>query len=252
MGFRTVNSVNYIKTKYINDKFSGILFEPKSVLVRGAIISLHGGPESFEFNEFRYNGVYRKLVEQGLSVLVLNYSGSAYRSIVSKKSIWKKWKNVLKEIYTASEFLLSRYKLRKSDITLFGVSFGGSLALLAGCDPKSFFKKIVAVAPLVNMSNHINKLDNEEYQWFQSRFSTNEITNLFSDKNFVKNISIPVNIIQGEYDGVLSYEESKLMVQKAQSKQLEWVLYTEKGTDHVPSNYIEKVNRHNFILKSLL
>ena len=42
----------------------------------GAVVTLHGGPESTEFDELRYWGLYRELLGQSIMVVAVNYAGS--------------------------------------------------------------------------------------------------------------------------------------------------------------------------------
>lgn len=56
-----------------------ILYKKRNTPPNKLLISLHGGPESFEFNENRYNGLYRELVYNDFAVCALNYPGSTFQ-----------------------------------------------------------------------------------------------------------------------------------------------------------------------------
>lgn len=246
----TVNSVDFVNAAYFQHPVLCILFEPRQKEIQKIIISIHGGPESFEFDEFRFNGIYREFVYRGVLVCALNYKGSAYRSLKTRKSAWKNWRNVVKEILECSQFLEKKYGISRNKITLLGVSFGAALGLLAGKMSNENFEKIIAIAPLMNLKSHLNKLDAKELRWFKTRFNRFEINVMFHYKFFQKDHDNAVYLIQGDNDSVLDYNETLLAYKTARIKNLNWNLFTETDGDHVPTDLNQKKRRYRLIYQS--
>ncbi len=244
---KTLKSVDFINVKYIQTPSSCILFEPKNNEINRIIISIHGGPESFEFDELRYNGIYREFVYAGVLVCVLNYNGSAYRTLNTRKSVWKNWHVVIKEILECSKFLENEYLIPRSKITLLGVSFGATLGLITGVMTNKNFEKIIAIAPLMNLKNHVNKLESKELIWFNSRFNNFEINKMFNYRFFQNDNTNTIYLIQGNMDSVLDYNETLLAYKSARINKMNWNLITEENGDHVPSNIKQKKRRYQYI-----
>lgn len=203
-----IESVNFIQTVFEKKDSSYILYQPKNTQPKKILISLHGGPESFEFNENRYNGLYRELIFNGFIVCALNYNGSIYRNPSTQKIPWKNWKIVIEEILNVCSKLSKQYSIDYTDISLLGVSFGATLSLLCASYSQNHFKSIVSVAPLMNLEKHLEKASNAELKWFLNRFSNEEIRNMFNWRNFYQTIDIPIFLIQGNKDSILDFKET--------------------------------------------
>lgn len=186
-----------ISLDFHNIDFPTMILEPIHKKVHTIVFSLHGGPESYEFNELRYSGIYREALKLDMAVCVLNYSGSAYQSYNKRKSAWKNWDNVLKEILNTIKFYQKHYALESSNIIILGDSFGATLALLTASESKDNFKKSYCNCTNKNLENHLKKVNFKEERWFKKRFSVKEIKILFNWNNFASKINTDTYIIQG-------------------------------------------------------
>ncbi|HHU6750388.1 TPA: alpha/beta hydrolase family protein [Staphylococcus pseudintermedius] len=214
---------------------------------RKLLFSLHGGPESFEFDDLRYYDLYSEAVKKGTAIVGLNYYGSAYQSYSSRKKAWKNWMDVVRITIDVIKKFQTVFRIKDSDIILIGGSFGATLALLIAAKLNIKISKVIAIAPLMNLSHHLKKITPEESEWFNKRFSREEIQIIFNWKNFINDIKTEVYIIQGDNDSVLSYQDTLEAVNYADEKHLPWTLFTEFNVDHVPLTYEQRKNRFTFL-----
>ncbi|SHF14849.1 Prolyl oligopeptidase family protein [Seinonella peptonophila] len=219
--------------------------------IKGCMVSLHGGPESCEYDELRYLGLYRVMLKAGWMVVVLNYSGSSQLGMMHKKRPWKKWKKCFgEEIDALVEYLSDHYGLDENELVLYGVSFGASLALLAG-SLRSQLQRIIAVSPMVSLERHVKRLASPQYKrWFQERFG--DFHAEFSPDRYLINQNIPVTVIQGDQDEVVDYSESSALVEQAKIRGLHWEFILEPSVGHVPQTLDEYQNRLNHIVNAVL
>ncbi|WP_138494480.1 alpha/beta hydrolase family protein [Paenibacillus pinistramenti] len=224
----------FMNESYTHGNF--LVHRPKG-LPKRAFISLHGGPESCEYDELRYWGLYRELLRDDVLVLVLNYQGSANFGFKYRSSPWNNWLDTFsKELEHALEYLKITYGLCENLISIFGVSFGGALAL-ASPVINSKINSVIAVAPLVSLEKHVAKLESsypEMVSWFKARFYNKENRYFFSEKFHLKNKTVPVTIIQGDHDEILSFQNTTLLVNEARELGMNWSLVIEKGVLHYP------------------
>ncbi|MGN7313403.1 alpha/beta hydrolase family protein [Alkalicoccobacillus gibsonii] len=244
---QTVAPADFIETSYHSYPTSHILFEPLNKDIKSVVISLHGGPESFEFDELRYNGLYRSLLAEGVAVCALNYNGSAYTHLREREKVWGNWKLVIDQIVKQSLHLQNKYKITNSNITLFGISFGATLALLSASQTKVPFEKIVSIAPLMNLEKHLEKVSEIELDWFNARFGQEEVRKFFNWNSFVPLINSSVYLIQGDHDSIVNFNDTFEAFQHAEDNNLDWYFYIEKGSDHVPESLEEKKVREQYL-----
>lgn len=58
---------------------------------RALVLAFHGGPDSHEWDDLRYGGAYRTLVDRGIEVLIVNAAGSADLGLPFQSAAWKRW-----------------------------------------------------------------------------------------------------------------------------------------------------------------
>lgn len=193
-----------LKSIQLSNGAEATVYEP--AFLREWVISIHGGPCSFETPAIRYGGLYRELLRRDIGVLVLNYRGSTGLEKPSSVS----WKNSILE-----DFLALRNEIVMNDripVHLLGASFGGALALiLADHDRKTTkqVKKTLLISPLLDL-NHQRERGGDDFRiWFDSTFSTDD----YRDFSFVALTSglsaaevSTTAIIHGSDDEVLGQE----------------------------------------------
>lgn len=113
-----------------------------------AVIYLHGGPHNCLLDS--YSPVISRLCEAGVRVIGLNYPGSSGFGSEYKQRIQNDWGGVDADVIRLiREQVLGSY----SAVSLYGVSYGAYLALLAaGRNPK-LWSAVVACAPFTDLSS---------------------------------------------------------------------------------------------------
>ncbi|EKI4498668.1 prolyl oligopeptidase family serine peptidase [Staphylococcus pseudintermedius] len=240
------NKREKINTDYFSKPYPITVHKPLESKPQKLLFSLHGGPESFEFDDLRYYDLYSEAIKKETAIVVLNYYGSAYQNYSSRKKAWKNWINVIKITIDVIKEFQTVFHIKDSNIILIGGSFGATLALLIAANLNIKINKVIAIAPLMNLNHHLKKVSSEESEWFNERFSVEEIKTVFDWKNFINDIKTEVYIIQGDNDSVLNYRDTLEAVKYANEKHLPWTLFTEVDVDHVPLTDEQRKNR--FIL----
>ncbi|MET8499281.1 alpha/beta hydrolase family protein [Streptomyces microflavus] len=208
-----------------------------------AVISLHGGPESVERDELRWDGLYRDLLDAGVAVIGLNYAGSTGYGTEHTRRAWKNWRPAFQEDLEAGVTAARKQGVPPESIALLGGSFGGALALL-GCVLRPDLAGAVASAPLVDIRLHAEyarATDPSYGSWFDTRFELSDAATqaqrIFSPEYL--STTAPgqrVVLIHGDEDEVTDWRHSKRAVDEAHRRGLPWTLITESGTGHVPAD----------------
>ncbi|HCA7034597.1 TPA: hypothetical protein K8121_001696, partial [Staphylococcus pseudintermedius] len=73
-----------------------------------------------------------------------------------------------------------------------------------------------------------------ESEWFNEKFSVEDIQTVFNWKNFINDIKTEVYVIQDDNDSILDYRDTLEAVKYAKENHLPWTFFTEVNGDHVP------------------
>ncbi|MFF8186123.1 alpha/beta hydrolase [Microbacterium sp. NPDC016588] len=138
--------------------------------VQGLVIALHGGPDSLEWDDLRYGGLYRSLADAGLATLVINGPGSRGFGRSLQEEGWRDWASSARRIAEVGLRVARRLDIRPT--ALLGVSFGAWLALQAA-DALGVARVVVA-SPVLDLTAHIRKysVDRDFEAWARHRFGT--------------------------------------------------------------------------------
>lgn len=194
-------SEELISKEFYFEKFEGIHY--KSNNPEKLLVSLHGGPESYEFNSFTNAKIYRFALNNSVDVLVANYIGSSYS--VNTELSNKNWNYVIDELVRTIEYIVSKTVKDVKKVYLYSGSFGSILGLLLSARFSHNLGGHICVSPLIDLSNQIKKTSGMERKWFTDKFSTTEITEMFSDKVWKKNLPYKTFIMQSPRDKVLDF-----------------------------------------------
>lgn len=163
------------------------------------LVSFHGGPESYELLENRYDGLYLELLSKGYSVLICNYSGSSGLGMNTRKAPWTNWEGCirrdLEEVFAA---------ISPQRLFVFGVSFGGALGLLTARHFDT--ERVFLSSPLLDLAAQ-SKRDSEMRSFFDTRFSDRDFST-FSADYLIAGVSCPVECIHALYDPIISAQAS--------------------------------------------
>ncbi len=139
--------------------------------IDGLVIALHGGPDSLEWDDLRYGGLYRTLADAGLATLVVNAPGSRGFGRKLHEEGWADWTAAATRVAGVGRSVAASLGVRSTAIL--GVSFGAWLAVqvadLLGAE------RVVAVSPVLDLTAHIRTHNAEpEYDsWARHRFGRN-------------------------------------------------------------------------------
>ena len=202
------------------EKLSGVLFVPQKYK-RGIIIS-HG----FGGNKDGFLGIGERLSKEDYLVLVYDFSGHGYSEGDFKKTSIP---GLLDDLECAIKFMEGYTK----NILLIGHSIGGAMSLYVPSKNKNikgvctlaapFFKKIKKI-PKKEELDHCDDLTKAYWnligsaQEYQEEYHTS-----------LKKIKIPILIMHGDQDLVVSLDNSKEIFNLSKSKKRLIIL---KGTDH--------------------
>lgn len=129
------------------------------------LIALHGGPDSVEWDDLRYGGIYRDLVAGGTDVLIVNYAGSQGFGFAHQRRAWQAWVPTLTSLGARlQEFSDGQGYAR---LKMLGVSFGAWAALIASTNAAA--ERIVVASPVLRMVAHLQR-HRDEHEWASVRF----------------------------------------------------------------------------------
>lgn len=169
---------------------------------RGAVVSLHGGPESFEWSNLRYGGLYRDLLGDNLCVVIFNYTGSSESGSLRRTAGHRNFCNaVSQEFQRIAQKLASDHGISIDQISLFGGSFGATLALSISTQYPC--ATVAISSPMSDLFRHVTQTDyNPEYvDWFNCRFSQEDFEQ-FSLMRLSRSKAKYVSIFHGKDDEI--------------------------------------------------
>ncbi|MGI5466399.1 alpha/beta hydrolase family protein [Streptomyces sp. CA-132043] len=221
-----------------------------------AVISLHGGPESLERDELRWDGLYRHLLHEGALVIALNYTGSTGYGAEHLRAPWLRWSESFAADLASCLALARERGVPPHRTALLGGSFGGSLALL-GCVLEPSLAGAVAAAPMtdiVRQAARAGEASPHYTAWFAERYSLSAATpaeHVFDPAHLTTTTPRQrITILHGENDEVTSYQDSAALVARALAKKLPWTLLSD-DSGHTPDTAATARLRHDRTLRSL-
>ncbi|PNG23829.1 alpha/beta hydrolase family protein [Streptomyces cahuitamycinicus] len=205
---------------------------------RAVVVSLHGGPESLERDELRWDGLYRDLLAADIAVIGANYAGSLGYGAAHTRRGWRNWARAFAEDLAACREAAAAWGVGPERMALLGGSFGGSLALL-GCTLDHRLAGAVASAPMIDVGRHAERAAaaEEAYaSWFGERFELGDAREFTAARLARTGAGQRVVVVHGDQDDVTDFRDSRVAVELAQERDLAWTLVAEEGTGHVPSS----------------
>lgn len=209
-----------------------------------AIIWLHGGPYRQSANERHSWGSYAMydwMLEEahntGVAILKLDYPGSyGYGSNYAKNLIGEIGKKDTESLLEAITFLK---KKGYEDISLFGVSYGGYLALKGGVVFPKKINNVLAIAPVTDWEVLINQVRPTPFEVeFQGKGSISP-EDLYKKANIIESLSVntpPMILMQGNKDTSVPFDQSLYFAKEANDRNLseeKIQLFKLEGENHV-------------------
>ncbi len=224
-------------------KIEGFLTRPKNMKgPMATILFPHGGPGARESNGFDYWTSF--FVNRGYAVFRPNFRGSSGYGYQFAQSQMKGWGLIMQDDLTdAAKWLVSEKIANPQKICIVGASYGGYAAAMAAVKTPDLFKCAISFAGVSDLRSIV----------FKSRYYTNkkfvenqigkDIDDLESRSPFyqAKKITIPILLLHGDNDSVVSVNQSRKFFDKLDDlyKSVEYVEFA-NGDHHLS---IQK-NRH--------
>lgn len=170
--------------------------------VRGTVIHLHGGPESFEAPEPRMFGLPQFSNVSGWDWIGVNYAGSLSPRLPDTRQAWRNWReSVINDLAEAVDEA-------RGPVALVGWSFGAALAL-AGASVSHRIRGLLLGGCPGDLGAHVARaclVDPDHQDWFHLRFDLDG-----DDGDFFNGVSgyrddIKVLEIHGKSDVQCPYE----------------------------------------------
>ena len=217
-----------------------------------AFISLHGGPESFEWSNLRYGGIYRTLIRLGYAVVIFNYAGSRFLGRRGRCRPHHAWsRHFSRELSAILERLRLKFKIYDEAISVFGGSFGGTLALAAGTRHR--FRSVIATSPMASLNNHLQRIQAETaYKtWFAERFSSQDHAD-FSLSRLEASKARHTYVRHGRKDHICCVEDTRQLEKLMKAKAIPCCFDYPAEIGHAPTRREEIISLQSFIIKGCL
>ncbi|MFC3785129.1 dipeptidyl aminopeptidase/acylaminoacyl peptidase [Sphingopyxis italica] len=176
-----------------------------------AIVMPHGGPSARD--EWGFDWMAQYFAQRGFAVLQPNFRGSAgYGDDWYQRNGFQSWRTAVGDVADAGRWLVAE-GAPAGRLSIVGWSYGGYAALQSGVIAPDLFQKIVAIAPVTDLS----QLRREE-----SRYTSGRIKRDFigtgphlregSPAENAGRIHAPVLLFHGTLDQNVEIAQSKTMV----------------------------------------
>ena len=199
------------------------------------IIHPHGGPGSRETDGFDYWTSF--FANQGYAVFRPNFRGSIGYGYEFSQSQMKGWGLEMQDDLTdATKWLIEKNIADEERICIVGASYGGYAATMAAVKTPKLFKCAISFAGVTDLKRIVQKSRN----FVNSKFVKNQIGDDNDDLRArspyyqAEKIQIPMLLIHGDKDRVVSVRQSREMAE-------------ELGSLNKPVEYLELENGDHYL-----
>lgn len=226
-------------------KLEAFLTKPKTPLSEKPplVVLIHGGPHVRD--DWDFNSTVQFLASRGYSVLQVNYRGSYGYGEQIYEDYGYRFDLMMDDIKKAIDLVVKQGIADPKKIALMGGSFGAySSVYLAASYPEAF-RCIVATAGIYDFEKELKELRKGTFRG--KRFSgeykilSERLGDLENNLDYVRKVS-PINIahqikcptlvVHGIDDSVVSFEQSKKLIQVLKSTNVELDYYFEYAEGH--------------------
>ncbi|MGF6832614.1 pimeloyl-ACP methyl ester carboxylesterase [Paenarthrobacter sp. TE4293] len=194
------------------------------------LVCLHGGPDSHELDDLRFGGTYRKLLDAGFDLLMVNYPGSAGFGVAFQEQAWHNWDGAVQSSADAVAGLLKSSPT--SAVSILGVSFGAWIGLQLAAHLQA--RRVVALSPIIDLHQHLllHGDDPEFRTWAEARFAFPALAPHGGEPD-APTFAGPVIVIAPDSDEVVLPASTQKSVLTAQKSGRAWTSVTVPG-NHYP------------------
>ena len=197
-----------------------------------AIVLPHGGPSARDVMGF--NWLAQFYAARGFAVLQPNFRGSyGYGDSWLEKNGFKSWAIAIGDVLAAGHWLVKEGVADPAKLAIVGWSYGGYAALQSAVVEPGFFKAVVAIAPVTDLS----ALKTEWSGWSNAQLQRDFIgdgpeMHAGSPVEHADKIKAPVLLFHGGSDSNVSIEQSKRMAARLKAAGAKCDLVTWDDLDH--------------------
>lgn len=204
------------------------------------VVLPHGGPESYD--RIGFDWMAQALANEGYLVFQPQFRGSDGFGGEFTRAGWGEWgKKMQSDITDGVKFLIEKQYVNPNKVCIFGWSYGGYAALMAGSQTPNLYQCIVAgnaVADLPLMLS-MEKRDHGKDSWVLDYWERSMARKDYSKDDLkavspsysAENFAAPVLLIHGERDKVVPIKQAKRMY-KALKKADKDVSFIELDNDN--------------------
>lgn len=216
----------------------GLLYRPHSAATTAtlppAILYVHGGPTGQTTNS--WNPTIQYYVNHGYIVLAPNVRGSTGYGKAYREANLKDWGGGdLADLVAGANFLATEGLADRGRIGVTGGSYGGYMTLIALTKAPEVWAAGVSVVGIANLRTlYAQTRDDLQYYLLQQIGTPEENPQLYHDRsaiNFVRQITAPLLILQGETDPRVPLYEAEQMrdLLEEYDKTYEYHVYAQEG-----------------------
>ncbi len=212
------------------------LYRPKGQGPFGAVLSIHGGPESQERPTYAYNGLYQYLVSRGIAVLAPNVRGSTGYGITYQKLIYRDWGgDELRDFEASAKYLQSLSWIDPSRLAVYGGSFGGFATLSCVSRLPDYWAAAVDIVGPSNLVTFAKAVPptwrSIMAEWVGDPYTEEAFMLSRSPITYVDQIKAPIFIIQGANDPRVVKPESDQIVERLRERGVDvrYDVYEDEG-----------------------
>ena len=229
----------------------GYLTLPNGVSLEDAkqlpfVIHPHGGPHARDFK--RFDWLVQMLTNQGYGVLQMNFRGSTGYGLGFEEAGRKQWGQAMQDDITdGTQWLIDQGIADPKRICIMGGSYGGYAALMGAAKEADLYKCAVSLNGVSDLPALLKLVQ----RFIGGRYATRFVGDLWQDRKMLKEnsprrlanqISIPVLLVHGEDDRVVSVQQSRSMHKAMVKNSKAAVSYLELPEgDHFLSKYHNRI-----------
>jgi dipeptidyl aminopeptidase/acylaminoacyl peptidase len=197
-----------------------------------AIVLPHGGPSARDVLGFSWLAQF--FAARGFAVLQPNFRGSfGYGDAWLEHNGFKSWPDAIGDVLAAGHWLVNQGIADPAKLGILGWSYGGYAALQSAVVEPGFFKAVVAIAPVTDLS----ALKSEWTGWSNAQLQRDFVgdgpeMHAGSPAEHADKIKAPVLLFHGALDRNVSIEQSKRMAARLKAAGDSCELVTWDDLDH--------------------
>jgi dipeptidyl aminopeptidase/acylaminoacyl peptidase len=222
------------------------------------ILVPHGGPFEIRDSWF-FNEETQILASRGYAVLKVNFRGSGGYGDSFVKAGYKEWGQAMqRDLTEAVDHVLKRADIDAKQVAVFGASYGGYAALMAGATEADRYKAVVSYVGVADLELMFTRGDVEDSRYgvsFLKRALGQNALDKYSPVNLAAQMQAPVMLIHGRTDErvpIIHAERMRDALKKV-GNEPEWLVEDKEGHGFVnPENESNMYQRlFAFLDKSL-